>query len=320
MITVHEICKQYAGKHALNGLSFTAANGSVLGFIGPNGAGKSTAMRIICGVMPPTSGSVSISGIDLNENPREAKEKIGYLPENAPLYTGMNVTAFLRYCGRMRGLSGKALDAAVAESVERCRLHDVLHEELEALSKGFRRRVCLAQAILHKPENLVLDEPTDGLDPDQKREIRTLINEIREYSAVIVSTHILEEIDAVCDYVLAIRGGYRVFYGSTAEFRAMDPEDGVIVLRFDSYAEEPFRPLEKIELLSIGHGEGTEMEIRLKSLSGSPSEAVAAVVNAASANGLNLKGIEQHSGRLDRVFAGLAASVREKEAPSCITE
>ena len=118
MITVHEICKQYAGKHALNGLSFTAANGSVLGFIGPNGAGKSTAMRIICGVMPPTSGSVSISGIDLNENPREAKEKIGYLPENAPLYTGMNVTAFLRYCGGMRGLSGKALDAAVAESVD----------------------------------------------------------------------------------------------------------------------------------------------------------------------------------------------------------
>ena len=320
MITVNEIYKQYAGKHALNGLSFTAANGSVLGFIGPNGAGKSTAMRIICGVMPPTSGTVCISGIDMWENPRAAREKIGYLPENAPLYTGMNVTAFLRYCGGMRGLSGKALDSAVAESVEKCRLHDVLHEELEALSKGFRRRVCLAQAIMHRPENLVLDEPTDGLDPDQKREIRTLINEIREHSAVIVSTHILEEIDAVCDSVLAIRGGYRVFYGSTAAFRALDPDDGVIVMRFDSYSEEPFRSLEKIELLSVKRRDGEEMEIRVKSLFGNPSDAVAAMVNAASANGLKLIGFEQRSGRLDEVFAGLASPAQKKEVASCIGE
>lgn len=321
MISVNEICKQYAGKHALNGLSFTAENGSVLGFIGPNGAGKSTAMRIICGVMPPTSGTVCVSGIDMSENPRAAREKIGYLPENAPLYTGMNVTAFLRYCGGMRGLAGKALDSAVAESVEKCRLHDVLHEELDALSKGFRRRVCLAQAIMHKPENLVLDEPTDGLDPDQKREIRTLINEIREHSAVIVSTHILEEIDAVCDSVLAIRGGYRVFYGSTAAFRALDPDDGVIVMRFDSWSEEPFRSLEGVQVLSMEQGKDHEMEIRLKSLSGTPSEAVAAAVNAASGKGLRLIGFEQRSGRLDEVFAGLASPERkEREVASCISE
>ena len=320
MITVNEIYKQYAGKHALNGLSFSAENGSVLGFIGPNGAGKSTAMRIICGVMPPTSGTVRVSGIEMNENPRAAREKIGYLPENAPLYTGMNVTAFLRYCGGMRGLSGKSLDCAVAESVEKCRLHDVLHEELDALSKGFRRRVCLAQAIMHKPENLVLDEPTDGLDPDQKREIRTLIREIREHSAVIVSTHIREEIDAVCDSVLAIRGGYRVFYGSTAQFRALDPNDGVIVLRFDSYSEEPFRNLKEIELLSVERREENGMEIRLKTLSGTTSGAIASAVNAASANGLKLIGFEQRSGRLEDVFAGLASPAQKKEAEACITE
>lgn len=323
MITVNNIYKQYGGKHALNGLSFTAENGSVLGFIGPNGAGKSTAMRILCGVMPPTSGTVIVSGINLNEDSRAAREKIGYLPENAPLYTGMNVTAFLRYCGGMRGLAGKKLECAMGEAVEKCRLHDVLHEELEALSKGFRRRVCLAQAIMHKPENLVLDEPTDGLDPDQKREIRTLIDEIREHSAVIVSTHILEEIDAVCDSVLAIRGGYRVFYGSTAQFRALDPEHGVIVMRFDAFLEEPFRSLAGVELLALERGgeSGTEMTIRARSLGGSSSDAVASLVNAASANGLKLLGLEQRSGHLDEVFANLASPGRgREEAESCITE
>lgn len=318
MITVEDIYKQYAGKHALNGLSFNAGNGNVLGFIGPNGAGKSTAMRIICGIMPPTSGSVTVSGISMIENPRLAREKIGYLPENAPLYAGMNVTAFLKYCGRMRGLSGRKLDSAVAESIERCRLHDVLHEELEALSKGFKRRVCLAQAIMHNPENLVLDEPTDGLDPDQKREIRALINEIREHSAIIVSTHILEEIDAVCDYVLAVRRGYRVFYGPTPAFRALDPDDGVIVMRFDSYAEEPFRNLEHISLLSMER-KGGGMEIRMKSTLAAPSEAIAAAVNAATANGLKMTDFEQLSGRLDKVFAGLASPARNEEGQSCFT-
>ena len=205
MIKVENLSRQYGAKKALDGLSFTAENGSVLGFIGPNGAGKTTAMRMICGIMPPGSGRIEVSGISVADHPREAKEKLGYLPENAPLHAGMNVLAFLRYCGKMHGLSGEELHSAVDDSVEKCRLGSVLYEELEVLSKGFKRRVCLAQAIMHHPENLVLDEPTDGLDPDQKREIRALIREIGKHAAVIVSTHILEEIDAVCDKVLAIR-------------------------------------------------------------------------------------------------------------------
>ena len=262
MIKVEHLSRRYGAKLALDDLSFTAENGSVLGFIGPNGAGKSTAMRMICGIMPPSSGSVEVSGISITGNPREAKEKLGYLPENAPLYAGMNVNAFLQYCGKMRGLSGAELRRATDESVEKCRLHDVLHEELEALSKGFKRRVCLAQAIMHHPENLVLDEPTDGLDPDQKREIRALIRQIRQEAAVIVSTHILEEIDAVCDNVLAIRGGRKVFYGSTREFRALDPDDGSLELLFDRLPEGFTDRVSGFRLLAVESvGEGTLVRI-----------------------------------------------------------
>ena len=162
----------------------------------------------------------------------------------------------------LRGLSGAELRCAVGESVEKCRLHDVLHEELEALSKGFKRRVCLAQAIMHHPENLVLDEPTDGLDPDQKREIRTLIREIRLESAVIVSTHILEEVDAVCDNVLAIRNGHKVFYGTTCEFRALDPDDGSLELLFDRLPEGFTDRVSGFRLLAVEPaGEGTLVRV-----------------------------------------------------------
>ena len=305
MIKVEHLSRRYGAKLALDDLSFTAENGSVLGFIGPNGAGKSTAMRMICGIMPPSSGSVEVSGISITGNPREAKEKLGYLPENAPLYAGMNVNAFLQYCGKMRGLSGAELRRATDESVEKCRLHDVLHEELEALSKGFKRRVCLAQAIMHHPENLVLDEPTDGLDPDQKREIRALIRQIRQEAAVIVSTHILEEIDAVCDNVLAIRGGRKVFYGSTREFRALDPDDGSLELLFDRLPEGFTDRVSGFRLLAVESvGEGTL--VRIMPGDANHAELIAALNAAAKAEGVKVLRCDCVSGRLEKVFAGFA--------------
>ena len=305
MIKVEHLSRRYGAKLALDDLSFTAENGSVLGFIGPNGAGKSTAMRMICGIMPPSSGSVEVSGISITGNPREAKEKLGYLPENAPLYAGMNVNAFLQYCGKMRGLSGAELRRATDESVEKCRLHDVLHEELEALSKGFKRRVCLAQAIMHHPENLVLDEPTDGLDPDQKREIRALIRQIRQEAAVIVSTHILEEIDAVCDNVLAIRGGRKVFYGSTREFRALDPDDGSLELLFDRLPEGFTDRVSGFRLLAVESvGEGTL--VRIMPGDATHAELIAALTAAAKAEGVKVLRCDFVSGRLEKVFAGFA--------------
>lgn len=305
MIKVENLSRQYGAKKALDGLSFTAENGSVLGFIGPNGAGKSTAMRMICGIMPPGSGRVEVSGISVAEHPREAKEKLGYLPENAPLYAGMNVLAFLRYCGKMHGLSGEKLTSAVNESVEKCRLGSVLHEELEALSKGFKRRVCLAQAIMHHPENLVLDEPTDGLDPDQKREIRALIREIGKHAAVIVSTHILEEIDAVCDKVLAIRNGRKVFYGTTHEFRALDPEDGALELVFDRLPENFPGNFSGFRLLAQGiTDEGTLARIMPENKN--RTELIVELAAAAAKDGAKILRCDVIPGSLEKVFAGFA--------------
>lgn len=305
MIKVENLSRQYGAKKALDGLSFTAENGSVLGFIGPNGAGKTTAMRMICGIMPPGSGRVEVSGISVAEHPREAKEKLGYLPENAPLYAGMNVLAFLRYCGKMHGLSGEKLTSAVNESVEKCRLGSVLHEELEALSKGFKRRVCLAQAIMHHPENLVLDEPTDGLDPDQKREIRALIREIGKHAAVIVSTHILEEIDAVCDKVLAIRNGRKVFYGTTHEFRALDPEDGALELVFDRLPENFPGNFSGFRLLAQGiTDEGTL--VRIMPENKNRTELIVELAAAAAKDGAKVLRCDVIPGSLEKVFAGFA--------------
>ena len=305
MIKVENLSRQYGAKKALDGLSFTAENGSVLGFIGPNGAGKSTAMRMICGIMPPGSGRVEVSGISVAEHPREAKEKLGYLPENAPLYAGMNVLAFLRYCGKMHGLSGEKLTSAVNESVEKCRLGSVLHEELEALSKGFKRRVCLAQAIMHHPENLVLDEPTDGLDPDQKREIRALIREIGKHAAVIVSTHILEEIDAVCDKVLAIRNGRKGFYGTTHEFRALDPEDGALELVFDRLPENFPGNFSGFRLLAQGiTDEGTL--VRIMPENKNRTELIVELAAAAAKDGAKVLRCDVIPGSLEKVFAGFA--------------
>ena len=237
MLSAENICKSYGRTPVLNGLSLRVPVGSVLGFIGPNGAGKSTAMKILCGIFPPDSGTVSVSGIDMLKDPVGAKEKLGYLPENAPLYPGMSVASFLKFCGKMRGLSGAALNLAIDRAVDCCRLKEVLRMDVDSLSKGFRRRTCLAQTLIHSPENLVLDEPTDGLDPDQKREIRSLILELKQTTAIIVSTHILEEIGAVCDHVLAIRRGKAVFEGTSEEFRRLSPEEGTVVLRLDPNAD-----------------------------------------------------------------------------------
>ena len=220
MVVADKICKSYGLKSVLDSLSMTVESGVVLGFIGPNGAGKTTTMRILAGTMPASSGRVAICGHDIAEDPLVAKSLTGYLPENAPLYSHMRVKPFLDFCARMRGVEERSLSKAVGLAAERCALMNVMDEELESLSKGFRRRVCLAQSIIHDPKVLLLDEPTDGLDPVQKLQIRSLIRELREGRAIIVSTHILEEVDIVCDRVLAISDGRKLFDGSTEEFKS----------------------------------------------------------------------------------------------------
>ncbi|MBS0659886.1 MAG: ATP-binding cassette domain-containing protein [Verrucomicrobia bacterium] len=232
MIEVKDLKKSFGPKLAVGGVTFNVAQGEVLGFLGPNGAGKSTTMRMITGFIPPTEGSVKIGGFDIVENPLPAKRLFGYLPENAPSYHDMTVSGFLEFAAEMRGLSGDAKKRAVGAAVEKCFLQRVIHQSVDTLSKGFRHRTCFAQSIIHDPQVLILDEPTDGLDPNQKHEIRTLIKEMGRTKAIIFSTHILEEVDAVCSRAIVIDRGLIVANGTPAELRGRDEKAGAVLARF----------------------------------------------------------------------------------------
>ncbi len=230
MIEVRNLCKRFGNKLAVNGLSFTVKKGEVLGFLGPNGAGKSTTMRMVTGYFPPTTGSIEICGIDMQKNPIEAKTKIGYLPESAPLYEEMTVRGFLEFSAEIRGLAGSSKVDAVERSLETCFLQKVAHQSIDTLSKGFRHRTCLAQSLLHDPEVLILDEPTDGLDPNQKYEVRELIKRLGETKAILFSTHILEEVDAACSRAVIVNQGEIVEDGTPQELREKSGDDSLQTL------------------------------------------------------------------------------------------
>jgi ABC-2 type transport system ATP-binding protein len=230
MIEVEKISKHFGSKVAVDELSFTVKKGDVLGFLGPNGAGKSTTMRMVTGFLPPSSGDAKICGISITENPFEAKTKIGYLPESAPLYNDMTVIGFLKFCASVRKLSGSAKKNAVEKAIETCFLESVAHQSIDTLSKGYRHRTCLAQALLHDPEVLILDEPTDGLDPNQKYEVRQLIKRLGQDKAILFSTHILEEVEASCTRAVIVDRGKIVADGTPAELIAQAPNGSLTEL------------------------------------------------------------------------------------------
>ena len=217
MIRIENLVKAFGAKRAVDDVTFAVERGEVLGFLGPNGAGKSTTMRMITGFIPPTSGTVTVGGHDVAEAPLQAKRLIGYLPEAAPSYQDMTVQGFLSFAAELRGLDGDARKKAVGRAVERCFLASVLHQSIDTLSKGYKHRTCLAQALIHDPEVLILDEPTDGLDPNQKHEVRNLIRELGKTKAIIFSTHILEEVDAACTRAIIIDRGRIVASGTPDE-------------------------------------------------------------------------------------------------------
>jgi len=234
MIKVRNLKKNFGPKVAVNGVSFTVERGEVLGFLGPNGAGKSTTMRMITGFIPPTDGEISVGGFDIVDNPIPAKKLLGYLPENAPSYTDMSVFGFLDFCAEIRGLTGDSRKKAVHRVIEMCFLEPVMHQSVETLSKGYKHRTCFAQSIIHDPEVLVLDEPTDGLDPNQKHEVRSLIRRMGEKKAIIFSTHILEEVEAVCSRAIIIDRGRIVANGTPQELKRRSDQAGAITLRMSS--------------------------------------------------------------------------------------
>jgi ABC-2 type transport system ATP-binding protein len=227
MIEIKNLSKHFGLLKAVDGVSFRVDRGEVLGFLGPNGAGKSTTMKMVTGFLLPTSGSASVCGHDIVADPIAAKERLGYLPEGAPAYPDMTPESFLEFIADIRGLKGELKDARMKEVIQAVHLENVLHQRIETLSKGFKRRVGLAQAILHDPEVLVLDEPTDGLDPNQKHEVRTLIRRMSKNKAIVLSTHILEEVEAVCTRAIIIARGKILFDGAPADLQKQGPLDEV---------------------------------------------------------------------------------------------
>ena len=224
MIEVKDLVKTYGSKRAVNGVSFTVRRGEILGFLGPNGAGKSTTMKMITGFLRPDAGTATVDGIDVTRDPVAVKQKLGYLPESAPAYPEMTVAEFLGFIAEIRGFRGRAARRTqVDRAVALTHLEGVRSQTIETLSKGFKQRVGFAQALLHDPPALVLDEPTDGLDPNQKNEVRSLIRNMAAEKAVILSTHILEEVDAICTRVIIISQGRVVADETPAELRARTP-------------------------------------------------------------------------------------------------
>ncbi|MGE0213154.1 MAG: ABC transporter ATP-binding protein [Parvibaculaceae bacterium] len=223
-IEVRSLRKHFGSVIAVDDISFSVDKGEVLGFLGPNGAGKSTTMKMVTGFLPATGGTAIVCGHDIRNEPIAAKRRFGYLPEGAPLYGDMTPEGFLDFVCRVRRMPRHERKIAVERAVERMGLGEVLHRRIETLSKGFRRRVGLAQAIIHDPDVLILDEPTDGLDPNQKFQVRELIKSMGDSKAIIISTHILEEVDAVCDRAIIIDHGRIVSDGTPTQLHARSPE------------------------------------------------------------------------------------------------
>ncbi|OGV35218.1 MAG: hypothetical protein A2020_04110 [Lentisphaerae bacterium GWF2_45_14] len=315
MIRVENLFKWYSRRLAVNDLSFSVNRGDILGFIGPNGAGKSTTMRMITGYLPPSLGCVLINGIDMARFPIKAKSRIGYLPENAPLYSNMSVMAFLKFIALMRGFRGRTALGKVNEVLERCFLENVRHQRIDTLSKGYRHRTCFAQSIIHDPDILVLDEPTDGLDPNQKREIRKLIREMGRTKAIVLSTHILEEVETVCSKVLVISDGKKVFDGVPSGLKAMSERAGDVLIGINSEDRreiiETFENIELCDKVEINQGCDV-MSIRLCPMKGIPAEQIKlAAVRLCMQNGWPIDALSITQGTLADVFHKITESQKE---------
>jgi len=318
MIRADGLTKLFGSKRAVDGISFSVGRGEILGFLGPNGAGKSTTMRMLTGFLPPSAGRVSIGGFDMADQPIPAKRLIGYLPENAPAYTDMTVLGFLNFAAEIRGLRGAAKTKAVNRVVEMCFLETVLHQSVETLSKGYRHRTCFAQSIIHDPDVLVLDEPTDGLDPNQKHEVRGLIRRMGMTKAIIFSTHILEEVDAVCTRAIIIDRGKIVANGTPAELRQKSELAGAVTLRVQGAgAAEVSSRLSRIpqvkRVITLEERK-TGAAVRAFPQSNASDCELARAVGAAS-SGLQIEQLQTEEGRLDEVFRRLTMpdTVKTKE-------
>ncbi|MBR9980042.1 MAG: ABC transporter ATP-binding protein [Desulfatitalea sp.] len=305
MIEVDALSKTYSGVPAVEDLSFSVAKGEILGFLGPNGAGKSTTMRMITGFLTPDRGTVRVGGYDVVREPLAARRKIGYLPENAPVYEDMTVQSYLDFIARIRGFGGAQRKKRVDATMARCFLGDVRFQTIHTLSKGFKQRVCFAQSILHDPDYLVLDEPTDGLDPNQKHEVRQMIREMSVHKAIILSTHILDEMEAVCTRAIIIARGRLVVDETPERLRTRSPLHGAVSLSLAPCAVDELtarlQGVEGVDRVALLAAEGTGVTLRV--FPRAPEVAIAeGIVRALGIGPFHIRSLFVEKGRLDEVF------------------
>ena len=316
MIELDRLTKRFGALIAVDDVTMTVARGEVLGFLGPNGAGKSTTMKIVAGFLEPTSGGVTVCGHNIMADPVAVKRRIGYLPEGAPTYGDMTPTSYLGFIAEIRGFDGAEKRKRVDNAVEKLGLERVLKQPIETLSKGYKRRVGFAQAILHDPEVLIMDEPTDGLDPNQKRQVRTLILEMAADKAIVISTHILEEVDAVCNRVVMIAGGRLLADGTPNSMRARARDHNALLLRVAPDKVQPARDrmqlidgIETVEMVT--RRDGTVLLRAPASARGKTAEIVAAL----GTEGIVVEELINEVGKLDDVFFDITANIAHRETP-----
>jgi ABC-2 type transport system ATP-binding protein len=313
MIQVQDLKKIFGTKVAVDGVSFSVEKGEVLGFLGPNGAGKSTTMRMATGYFEPTAGSVVIGGVDMLTQPEQAKRFLGYLPENAPLYSDMTVASFLGFCAEIRGLTGSAKSKALDRVLDLCFLDSVRNQSVDTLSKGYRHRTCFAQSIIHDPEVLILDEPTDGLDPNQKHEVRGMIKRMGESKAIIFSTHILEEVEAACSRAIIIDRGRVVADGTPAQLKDRSPNAGSLHVVVRGAAAAAIKD-ELVKVAGVQRVETLEtldsgLAARVLPGKSKQSADIAAEIAALVATkNWKLQDLHQEEGKLDEVFRSITRS------------
>jgi ABC-2 type transport system ATP-binding protein len=309
LLAIEGLSKRFGAIRAVDGISFTVGRGEMLGFLGPNGAGKSTTMRMIAGYLPPDRGSVSVCGFDVARQPLEVKRRLGYLPEGAPTYGEMTPSAIMSFVAAVRRFSGADKRRRTQAMVERLHLETVVHQPIETLSKGFKRRVGLALALLHEPDVLILDEPTDGLDPNQKHEVRTLLAELATDRVIIISTHILEEVEAICSRAIIIAKGRIVVDARPAELLARSAYHNAVGLRLPAaqavLAQATIAQLEGVARIEE-HQEQESAELIAFPKPG--AEILDSVRAAVRQGGIAVDEIYVDRGRLDEVFRDLTAA------------
>mgnify|MGYP004491538029 FL=1 len=300
IVEVKNLSHRYSVDWAIKDINFEIEKNGVFGLLGSNGAGKSTTMNIICNVLTQTEGDVFINGIDLRKHPIEAKKFIGFLPQKAPLHVEMTVEEYLYHCADLRLMPKDKMKEAVEKAMEKCQITHFRNRQISNLSGGYQQRVGIAQAIIHEPLFVILDEPTNGLDPNQIMEIRGLIRDIAKDRAVLISTHILPEVQAICDYIMMIEHGNMVFKGTISDFNAyMDPS-ALTTIMHNAPSDEGFMKIEGIERVE----RLTRTRIRLHFLG--DDSIVSRVVKASCENGWQLREIFLEKESLDKVFAKLS--------------